>query len=165
MSVFSAVFSRSPKGWTGAEVDLTEVEGIDDVADLMRDTAAAMGAGEEGMLLFAEADDEWFGIVRVDDRNDPRVFLSDVRAVRGHPVALLFLETGAAPEPEEEDAEGTGQTPYPDPSGDTGLLADFGTSGAELVALTLREGLLPADALAEVADRAGFAEALDALRV
>ncbi|GLU47031.1 tRNA adenosine deaminase-associated protein [Nocardiopsis ansamitocini] len=165
MSIFSVVFSRASRGWTGVEVDLAEVEGIDDVADLMRDTAAALDADEATMLLFAEADDEWFGIVRVDDHNDPRVFLSDVRAVQDNPVAELFLEPGAQAQPEDEEGEGAAQTPYPGPVGDTGLLSDLGTTADELMALTLREGLLPADALAVVADRAGFAEALDVMRV
>lgn len=161
MSVFSAVFARSPKGWTGAEVDLTDVDSIDDIADLMRDTVAVMNADEETMLLFAEADDEWFGIVRVDDREDPRVFLSDSRAVRAHRVAALFLEVDGM---DGAEGEGIGQAPYSDPSGDVELLADLGTSGRELLALTLGEGLLPADALAAAAERAGFAEFLDVLR-
>ncbi|GAA3761806.1 putative tRNA adenosine deaminase-associated protein [Spinactinospora alkalitolerans] len=164
MSIFSAVFSRSAAGWTGAEIDLAEADGIDDVADLMRDVAGARdpGAAEGTMILMVEADDEWFGIVRVDDHNDPQVFLSDARVVPGYPLAALLLDGKGDGEPEE--AEGTGQTPYPDPAGDSGLLSDFGTSGEELLALTLREGLLPADALDEVAGRAGFAESLDALR-
>ncbi|MEY9214371.1 tRNA adenosine deaminase-associated protein [Thermobifida halotolerans] len=163
MPVFAAVFSRSWDGWTGTEVDLADLDGIDDVADLMRDAVAAMDADEAAVVLLAEADDEWFGIVRIDDNNDPRVFLSDTRVVHNHPTAQLFLESDPVPETEEEP-EGTGQTPYPDPVGDTELLADLGTPGDELLALTLREGLLPADALTTVADRAGFAEPLDELR-
>lgn len=140
-----------------------EADGIDDVADLMRDTAADAGADEETMLLFAEADDEWFGIVRVDDHSDPRCFLSDGRAVYAHPVAALVAGADGVVEP--EDGEGTGRSPHADPCGDPELLADFDTSGEELLALTARGGLLPADALAAVAERAGFAEVLDALRV
>ncbi|MGI5119554.1 tRNA adenosine deaminase-associated protein [Marinactinospora thermotolerans] len=166
MSIFSAVFSRSADGWTGTEVDLTDVEGIDDVADLMRDIAAAHdpGAAEDTMLLLAEADDEWFGIVRVDDRADPRVFLSDARMVHGYPIAALLLEDTVAVAAGDEEEERGGQRPYPDPGGDAGLLVDLGTPEETLLALTLREGVLPADALATIADHAGFADALDALR-
>ncbi|RCV53799.1 tRNA adenosine deaminase-associated protein [Marinitenerispora sediminis] len=164
MSIFSAVFSRSAGAWRGAEVDLADVDGIDDVADLMRDVVGAWdpAAIEGTMLLVLEADDEWFGIVRVDDHADPRVFLSDRRVVHGYPVVGLLLET-ANPDV-AEDAEGTGQTPYPEPVGDSEVLADLGTPGTDLLALTHREGVLPADALAALAERAGFADSLDALR-
>lgn len=162
MPVFAAVFSRSADGWTGTEVDVADLDGIDDVADLMRDVAAAAEADETAVVLVAEADDEWFGIARIDDTGDPRAFLSDLRVVYGHPAARLFLEDGRGPG--DEEAEGTGQPPYPEPAGDAELLADLGTPGSELLALTLREGVLPADALTTVADRAGFAELLDELR-
>ncbi|PSK95468.1 putative tRNA adenosine deaminase-associated protein [Murinocardiopsis flavida] len=165
MSIFSAVFGRSNGTWAGGEVDLSEAESIDDITDLMRDVAGAEDpdAAEGTMVLLMEADDEWFGVVRVDDRADPRVFLSDARAVHSNAVAALLLDSGTIHEPEM--VEGTGQKPYPDPGGDTGLLADLGTAPADLIALTLGEGLLPADALAVLAERAGFADSLDALRV
>ena len=94
MPVFAAVFSRSADGWTGTEVDVADLDEIDDVADLMRDVAAAVEADETAVVLVAEADDEWFGIARIDDTGDPRAFLSDLRVVYGHPAARLFLEDG-----------------------------------------------------------------------
>ncbi|MFC7327984.1 tRNA adenosine deaminase-associated protein [Marinactinospora rubrisoli] len=164
MSIFSAVFSHSDGEWRGTEVDLADVGGIDDVADLMRDVVGSWdpAAVAGTMLLVLEADDEWFGIVRVDDHADPRVFLSDRRVVHGYPVVALLLET-ADPDV-AEDVEGTGQTPYPEPVGDPEVLAELGTPGADLLTLTHREGVLPADALAILAERAGFAESLDTLR-
>lgn len=164
MSIFSAVFARAGGDWESGEVDLAEAGSIDDITDLMRDVAGAddPAAAEGVMVLLMEADDEWFGVVRVDDRADPRVFLSDARAVHSNPVAELLLDSGAIHEPEV--VEGTGQKPFPEPGGDTELLSDLGTGSADLLALTLGEGLLPADALAVLAERAGFAEALDALR-
>lgn len=165
VSIFSAVFSRFGAGWTGTEIDLEEVESIDDVADLMRDAAGAHdpGAAEGTMVLVLEADDEWFGLVRVDDHGDPRVFLSDVRVVNDHPVAALLLDSGAiqAPEP----VEGTGQKPVPDPGGDHEILDDLGTPPADLVSLTLGGGMLPSDVLADIAERAGFSGPLDSLRI
>ncbi|WP_344968115.1 tRNA adenosine deaminase-associated protein [Salinactinospora qingdaonensis] len=169
MSIFAAVFARSADDWSGIEIDLSDVGGIDDVVDLMRDVVSARDtvAAEGTMILMVEADDEWFGIVRVDDHANPQVFVSDTRVVDGYPIAAVLLETdGQLEEAEDpEDAEGTGQTPYPDPAGDSTLLDDLGTPEEDLVALTLREGVLPADALAAVADRAGFADSFDALRI
>ncbi|MFC3997908.1 tRNA adenosine deaminase-associated protein [Nocardiopsis sediminis] len=165
MSIFSAVFSRSAGGWWGAEAEVAQAGGIDDIADLMRDVVAAHDpdAAEGTMVLMLEADDEWFAVVRVDDHGDPRVFLSDVRVVHEHPVAEILLDTGTIQAPEQ--AEGTGQKPYPVPGGDDSLLADLGIPATELVELTLSEGLLPGDVLDELSERAGFAERLDALRL
>ena len=163
MAVFAAVFSHAADGWTGTEVDLAEYEGIDDLADRMRDTAAAESTAETSVVVLAEADDEWFGVARLDDTGEPRAFLSDMRVVYGHPAARLFLETDGGID-DDQETEGTGQNPYPEPVGDPDLLDDLGIPGTELMALTTREGILPADALTTIADRAGFAGELDELR-
>ncbi|MUL41255.1 hypothetical protein FZ103_08690 [Streptomonospora sp. PA3] len=161
MSIFSAVFCSVADEWTGVETELDDAASIDDVADTMRDVSGAAADGT--MVLLMEADDEWFAVVRVEDHSDPRVFLSDVRVVHEHPLAALLLDSGEieAPEP----AEGTGQKPYPQPGGDTGLLDDLGTPARDLVSLTTTEGMLPGDVLAEIAERAGFGEPLEALRL
>ncbi|MBV2364050.1 tRNA adenosine deaminase-associated protein [Streptomonospora nanhaiensis] len=164
MAIFSAVFCRGQDDeWrgVGVEGDLAEAATIDDIADTMRDVSGA--AAEGTMVLLVEADDEWFAVVRVDDHTDPRVFLSDVRVVHEHPVAALLQQSGGIEAPEQ--TEGTGQKPYPVPGGDTELLADIGVPAGDLVSLTTSEGLLPGDVLAEIAERAGFAEPLDALRL
>ncbi|RNL83208.1 tRNA adenosine deaminase-associated protein [Halostreptopolyspora alba] len=165
MSVFAAVFCRSADTWLGTEVDLSGTESIDDVADLMRDVSGVHGpdAAEGTMLLLIEADDEWFGLVRVDDHSDPLVFLSDARVVHEHPLAALLLESGEFEPPEQ--TEGTGQKPYPDPGGTAALLSDIGIPEDDLLSLTLSEGILPGDVLSTVAERAGFAEDLDSLRL
>ncbi|MDA8372565.1 MAG: tRNA adenosine deaminase-associated protein [Nocardiopsaceae bacterium] len=165
MSIFSATFSCSAGAWRGVEADLAEADSIDDIADIMRDAAAAHApdAVEGTMVLLIEADDEWFALVRVDDHGDPRVFLSDARVVMQHPVAELLLDSGEIHIPEQ--AEGKGPEPYPDPSGDGEILADLGIPAADLLALTLSEGMLPGDVLAEIAERAGFAAPLEALRL
>jgi putative tRNA adenosine deaminase-associated protein len=49
------------------------------------------------------------------------------------------------------------------PAGDTELLTDFGVEAATLVDLS-RDGLLPADALAELAEALGAADELEAVR-
>ncbi|GAA4917663.1 tRNA adenosine deaminase-associated protein [Streptomonospora salina] len=161
MSIFSAVFCRVADEWTGTETELDDAATIDDVADAMRD--ACGGAAEGTMVLVMEADDEWFAVVRVEDHADPRVFLSDVRVVHESQVAALLLDSGEIEAPEQ--AEGTGQKPYPQPGGDSRLLDDLGTPASDLEALTTSEGLLPGDVLTDVAERAGFGEPLEALRL
>lgn len=49
------------------------------------------------------------------------------------------------------------------PAGDADLLTDFGVEAAALVDLA-RDGLLPADALAELAEALGAADELEAVR-
>ena len=162
MSTFAAVFAPNGRTWRGAEVDLGDVEVIDDITDLMLDYETEWGS--DMALLLVEADDEWFAVVRVDvTGSDPRVYLSDGRVVHDHPVAGILSEAGGlgAPLP----AESAGARPDPRPDGDEGLLTDLGVPGEELRSLSAGGGVLPGDVLAVVAERTGFAELLDAMRL
>jgi putative tRNA adenosine deaminase-associated protein len=147
---FSVAFARSDTGWIGTEADLTDVAGVDDIADIMRETAVET-AGDTVVLL-VEEEDEWFAVVRLDDGEDPRVFLSDPRAVLSSDLARMLHE-------QIGDVE---EVPAEDPVGDAALLADLGTPPAALT--QLGERTLPGDALAVIAEHAGFAEDYDRLR-
>lgn len=162
MSTFAAVFAPNGKTWRGTEVDLGGVEAIDDITDLMLDLATDWGSGLT--LLLVEADDEWFAVIRVDESDpDPRVYLSDGRVVHDHPLAGVLSEAGGlgAPMP----AESAGARPDPRPDGDGGLLTDLGVTGDELADLSVGGGVLPSDVLAVVAERSGFADLLDSMRL
>lgn len=150
MSYFAAVFARTPHGWTGKEADLDEVESLDDIADLMSDAA------DEGdpVLLLVEENDEWFAVARMDRDSDLRVFISDVRAPLTSELAAIFAEYSA-----DEDDRDRAQV-----GGDLDLLDDLGTNATDLVALATEKGLLPADALLALAERAGFGDEYDQLR-
>ena len=165
MSYFAAALARTAESWTGVEVDLDEIEDIEALTDLMRDlTGDAPGPA----LLMLEEDDEYVAIVRVDGGatglGEPRVFLSDRRAVQGSDVAAMLWEEVDPDEEDEVDDEDEGTRPVAEPVGDTELLADLGTPGAELVQLCAEEGLLPADVLTAVCERAGCADVLEDLR-
>jgi putative tRNA adenosine deaminase-associated protein len=148
---FSVAFARTDAGWIGTETDLTEVAGVDDITDIMRETAVET-AGDTVVLL-VEQEDEWFAVVRLDDGEDPRVFLSDPRAALNNDLAhMLHDQLGDADEEIASD----------EPVGDPGLLADLGTDAGRLT--DLGERTLPGDALAVIAERAGFAEEYDRLR-
>ncbi|TQN28554.1 putative tRNA adenosine deaminase-associated protein [Haloactinospora alba] len=165
MSIFSVVLFHRGGSWHGAELELEEdVATIDDIADRMRDAALAGDVSPDGetMLLLIEADDEWFGIVRVDGHEEPRVFLSDSRVMNDYTMAALLVESGGMTPPEQ--VEGTGQKPHPTPGGDRELLGDLGVTEAELTALTASEGTLPGDALTSLAEQVGFDEVLEPLR-
>jgi putative tRNA adenosine deaminase-associated protein len=145
---FSAAFARTDAGWIGAEVDLTEVAALDDVADIMRE--AAVETSGDTVVLLVEQEDEWFAVLRLDDGEDPRVFLSDSRSrLYSELAAILHEQIGAAEESDE-------------PAGDASLLADLGTGSERLT--ELGERTLPSDALSAVAESAGFAEEYERLR-
>jgi putative tRNA adenosine deaminase-associated protein len=147
---FSVAFARSDAGWIGTETDLAEVAGVDDITDIMRETAVET-AGDTVVLLI-EQEDEWFAVVRLDDGEDPRVFLSDPRATQTSELAHML----------HEQIGDIDEVPTEDPVGDAGLLSDLGTEPSRLT--QLGERTLPGDALAVIAERAGFAEDYDRLR-
>ncbi|OLT28693.1 hypothetical protein BJF83_14415 [Nocardiopsis sp. CNR-923] len=161
MSTFAAVFAPNGKAWRGTEVDLGPVDAIDDVTELMIDFAAERGS--DLSLLLVEADDEWFAVVRAEETGDPRVYLSDARVVHDHPLAGVLSEAGGlgAPQP----AESAGARPNPVPTGDGDLLTDLGVTEDELRSLSTGGGVLPSDVLAVVAERAGFSDILDGMRL
>lgn len=164
MTYFAAALTRTDDGWTGRELDLHELDDLESLADELRDLS---GETDGPALLLLEEDDEYVAVVRVDggtgSLDEPRVFLSDRRAVLGSDVAaMLWDEDDEEPVEDDEDDEGT--RPVAEPVGDAALLADLGTSADVLLDLCAEEGLLPADVLTGVAERAGFLDVLDSLR-
>ena len=164
MSYFAAAVTRTDDGWSGREMDLEEIDDLEALAEELRDLS---GDGAGPALLLLEEDDEYVAVVRVDGGvgalDDPRVFLSDRRAVLGSDVAAMLWEDVALEEPGvDEDDEGL--RPVAEPVGDSALLADLGTPSDALLDLCAEEGLLPADVLSGVADRAGFLDVLEGLR-
>ncbi len=164
MSYFAAALARTEGGWTGEELDLSEVEDLEQLAELLRDLT---GDGAGPALLLLEEDDEHLAVVRVDggtgSLDEPRVFLSDRRAVQASEVAQMLWEDAEAPVEDEED-EDEGTRPIAEPVGDTAILADLGTPADDLVELCAEEGLLPADVLTAVCERAGCVDVLESLR-
>ncbi|MCD0453235.1 hypothetical protein LO762_29235 [Actinocorallia sp. API 0066] len=155
MPYFAAVFAQTDSGWIAAEADLGQAEQPEDVTDLMREAAVEAAADTPGeiVVLLVEENDTWFGVVRVDGEDDPRIFLSDAAAAQASGLGGLIAELVA--DGLEPKADG-------DPAGDPAVLTDLGTDADRL--LGLAERAVPTDALADLAEHAGFAEELDALR-
>jgi putative tRNA adenosine deaminase-associated protein len=147
VSYFAAVFARTEAGWIGADADLSEIINLDDVADLMRETAVE--ATGDLVLMLLEEDDTWFGVIRLDIDDEPRVFLSDPEAGRTSRIASQLVES-------------LGELPDGAPAGELTLLDDLGTGADRLVELS--ERALPGDALTIVAEQAGFVDEFDRLR-
>jgi putative tRNA adenosine deaminase-associated protein len=165
VSYFAAALARTDESWTGVEVDLDELDDIEALTDLLRDLT---GEGPGPALLLLEEDDEYVAIVRVDGGTaglgEPRVFLSDRRAVQGSDVAAMLWEEVDPDDESDDDEDDEGTRPVAEPVGDTELMSDLGTPGSQLVDLCAEEGLLPADVLTTVCEKAGCADVLEELR-
>jgi putative tRNA adenosine deaminase-associated protein len=167
---FAAALSRRASGWSGEELDLKDVEDLDGVIEEMR----RYSDDADLQLMFVEEDDEWFAIVRVGEDGDPRVFLSDGRAMESSELGAMLGEAAAVAEPRDEDDnedddgdddDDNGVQTSGDPVGDPDVLADLGTPSARLIALCAEEGQLPADIISTLCESAGCLDALDALRL
>ncbi|MEV6208705.1 hypothetical protein [Kitasatospora sp. NPDC051914] len=184
MAYFAAVLARTDGGWDVSETELDDVETLADLADLAREAAQ----DDDSVLVFIEQEDAWFGVVRVDGEDDPRIFVSDgAAAARSSYGSVLTDElidaedfddldvlVADVEEDDEEAAAESGEDADDEdadgpigaqagPLGDSDLLADFGLSARELLALA-GEGAVPGDALAEIADALGAGEVLEAVR-
>ncbi len=155
----AVVMSRSLDGWSGQERDLDDVEDLDSLADELRDDEHPL------RLLFIEEDDEWVGIIRVEPDADPRVFLSDRRALETSELAeRLFADALPITVPSDDADDEETARPNAEPVGEDDVLADQGTPGDVLVQLCASEGMLPADVISELCERAGCTDALDQVR-
>ena len=171
MSYFAAAAVRGSKGWSAAEVDLTGVADIEEVVERLRDVEPDAPVA----LLFVESDDAYLAILRLDDGEDLRVFGSDGAFAEESRLGALLLGDVETPVPEiddvvsvppESDEEPVKPPADPDvePVGDADLLADLGVPAGRLLALVGREGMLPADVTAEVAQVIGAGDVIEELR-
>ncbi|WP_326689374.1 MULTISPECIES: hypothetical protein [unclassified Streptomyces] len=179
---FAALLARTEDGWEASDTELDDVETLADLADLAREATTE----DETVLVCIEQEGEWFGVVRVDGEEDPRVFVSDAAAAMRSSYGEILLsdellgrepEDPAAldqlvdldgtedgePEDDEEDeaavtATGDADSTPAGPIGDAGILSDLGMTDKALRSLT------PEDALSEVADALGCTDVLEAVR-
>ncbi|MEU4797192.1 hypothetical protein [Streptomyces sp. NPDC023327] len=182
---FAALLARTEDGWEASDTDLDDVETLADLADLAREATA--DHADDTVLVFIEQDDAWFGVVRVDGEEDPRIFVSDAAAAARSAYGEILLtdemlgrdpgaddtvadldaldldgtEDGEPQEmaDEEEDVPVvTGDAVPAGPLGDAQLLTDLGVPQKDLL------GLEAGDALNEIADILGAAEVLETVR-
>jgi putative tRNA adenosine deaminase-associated protein len=157
---FAAALVQSTDGWSAREVDMDNVEDLDSLVELLRDAAESGTA-----LFFLEEDDEYLAIVRVDGDGDPRTFISDDRAVGTSNLAALVMEDVAPPEEADaEDDEDESTRPDAEVAGDADIVASFGVPADRLVDLCHTEGMLPADIVSAICEKAGCLDALDEIR-
>ncbi|CAL9478391.1 hypothetical protein SUDANB58_03006 [Streptomyces sp. enrichment culture] len=176
---FAALLARTEDGWEASDTELDDVETLSDLADLAREASP----DEDTVLVLIEQEGAWFGVVRVDGEDDPRIYVSDasaaVRSSYGELLLtdeLLGREPGdSAPDLDALDLDGTEDGDPEDdadaaeppavtestvphgPVGDAEILEDLGVSEKELRSLT-------EDALTEIAEALGASETLETVR-
>jgi len=157
---FAVALAQSTGGWHGQEVDLDGVEDLDSLVEMLRDIADG-----GTVLFFLEEDDEYLAVVRVDGDSDPRTFISDDRAIFTSAHAALLMEDVAPPEDVElDDDDDEGTRPDAEVAGDADIVASYGISSDRLVELCATEGMLPADIVTAICEKAGCADVLDETR-
>ncbi|MGW6272372.1 MULTISPECIES: tRNA adenosine deaminase-associated protein [unclassified Streptomyces] len=187
---FAALLARTEDGWEASDTELDDVETLSDLTDLARE-ATAGSAEDDTVLVFIEQEGAWFGVVRVDGEEDPRIYVSDAAAAaRSSYGEILLTDEMLGREPGTDDPgvdldaldlDGTedGEPAGPDAAPDTADDDTGGASGEAVPAGPLGDselltdlgvpekellGLEPGDALSDIAEILGAAEVLETVR-
>ncbi|MFE7897945.1 hypothetical protein ACFU3E_10560 [Streptomyces sp. NPDC057424] len=179
---FAALLARTEDGWEASDTELDDVETLSDLADLAREASP----DEDTVLVLIEQEDAWFGVVRVDGEEDPRIYVSDAAAAARSSYGEILLtdellgrdpddgdvldaldldgtEDGESDDNEDDDAEdgagtaGSAESVPHGPVGDALILDDLGVSEKEL-------RLMSTDAVTEIAESLGASETLETVR-
>ncbi|AEN11294.1 MULTISPECIES: hypothetical protein [unclassified Streptomyces] len=97
---FAALLARTEDGWEASDTELDDVETLSDLTDLAREASV----DEDTVLVYIEQEDAWFGVVRVDGEEDPRIYVSDASAAaRSSYGEILLTDEMLGREPGAED--------------------------------------------------------------
>ncbi|CAL9491514.1 tRNA adenosine deaminase-associated protein [Streptomyces sp. enrichment culture] len=174
---FAALLARTEDGWEASDTELDDVETLSDLADLAREASP----DEDTVLVLIEQEDAWFGVVRVDGEDDPRIYVSDASAAARSSYGEILLtdellgrepgdddadldaldldgtEDGDDEESDDDGAAASAESVPHGPVGDPGILDDLGVSEKELKSLS-------SDAVTEIAEALGASETLETVR-
>ncbi|MFF3502040.1 hypothetical protein [Streptomyces sp. NPDC003247] len=171
---FAALLARTEDGWEASDTELDDVETLSDLADLAREASP----DEDTVLVLIEQEDSWFGVVRIDGEDDPRIYVSDAAAAARSSYGEILLtdellgrDTDSGDDLDSLDLDGTEDGEDDDgeddgsaaeavphgPVGDAAVLDDLGVSEKELKSLS-------EDALTEIAEALGASEVLETVR-
>ncbi|WP_055713419.1 hypothetical protein [Streptomyces torulosus] len=174
---FAALLARTEDGWEASDTELDDVETLSDLADLAREASP----DDDTVLVLIEQEDAWFGVVRIDGEDDPRIYISDAAAAARSSYGEILLtaellgkepgddvpdldsldldgtEDGEPDDDDDDDDTAAEAVPH-SPVGDTEILDDLGVSEKELRALDAD------DALNSIAEALGASEVLETVR-
>ncbi len=176
---FAALLARTEDGWEASDTELDDVESLSDLAALAREASPE----DDTVLVLIEQEDAWFGVVRIDGEDDPRIYVSDAAAAARSSYGEILLtdellgrdpddddvvdldsldldgtEDGDTEEDDDEDGTSSAEAVPHSPVGDSQILDDLGVGEKEL-------RLLDADdALSSIAEALGASEVLETVR-
>ncbi|MCK9899267.1 tRNA adenosine deaminase [Parafrankia colletiae] len=160
MTTKGIAIAQNAGRWTAHDLDIADMEDLDSLVDAMHDLSSGT------VIAFVEEDDEYLAIVRITARDpDPKVFLSDRRVLLTSDHAeRLFADALPSMAGLDDDSDDDAPVGQASPVGDLDLLADLGTPTEALLELIAEEGMLPADVISAVSERAGAGEIFDDVR-
>ncbi|MEU6404067.1 hypothetical protein [Streptomyces sp. NPDC046985] len=177
---FAALLARTEDGWEASDTELDDVETLADLADLARQASPE----DDIVLVLIEQEDAWFGVVRVDGEEDPRIYVSDAAAAARSSYGEILLtdellgrepddgadldsldldgtedgEPAASDDDDDEEEASSDEAIAHGPLGDAEILDDLGVSQKELRILDAE------DALSAIAEALGASEVLETVR-
>lgn len=179
MSYFSEILADTGDGFRALDVDVRDATDLDSLVDMMRTS----GSDDGEAVAVIEHEDEWFGLVRLCEDNEVKVFLSDLRAVELSPFAAIFTdyldsrpdayeaepeeefgldeEASASDEDEDEEDEEVEMLDFDGDAewgGDADIYADRGLPAADLIEQVEKYRSDPARVVAHVGETVGFAD-------
>ena len=146
---FCVVVYREDDVWDAEVLPAALTENLDGLIQALRQQ---LGIG--GVIGLAAVGDDFFVALRVLG-SQVSVFLSDLTAAVDWPLAWQVLDYLDIPVPEDEDLDQVL------PAGDMSIFADLGVDEMELGALSGDLDLFPDEALAIIARKLGFGQALE----
>ncbi len=146
---FAVIVYREEDRW---EADVLPTAVTADLGGLLRALRRQPCIG--GTIGFAGVGDDFFVAVRVLGE-DVSLFLSDLTAAADYPLARQVLEALDIPVPSDDDLDQVL------PAGDLSIFADLGLDEMELGAVAADLDLYPEDAVAHIAERLRFGDAVE----
>ncbi|MDJ0384029.1 hypothetical protein [Streptomyces sp. G-G2] len=98
---FAALLARTEDGWEASDTDLDNVESLTDLIDLARSTAV----DDDTVVALIEQEDAWFGVVRVDGEEDPRIFVSNAAAASRSSYGSMLTDELLGSDEEEDELD------------------------------------------------------------
>ncbi|MFD9318028.1 hypothetical protein ACFWDQ_09995 [Streptomyces sp. NPDC060053] len=182
---FAALLARTEDGWEASDTELDDVETLSDLAELAREASP----DDDTVLVLIEQEDSWFGVVRIDGEEDPRIFVSDAAAAaRSSYGEILLTDELLGRDPGDDDdldaldldgtEDGENEDADEDEDEDQGAVSTVngsteavphGPVGDAGILDDLGVGekelrSLSADAVTEIADALGASEVLETVR-
>src|ERR1043165_9561596 len=148
---FAVIVYREEDQWEADVLPSAVTADLDDFVQALR-RQPSMG----GTIGFAGVDDFFFVAVRVLG-DDVSMFLSDLTAAVDYPLARQVLETLDLPVSADDE-----ELDQVLPAGDMSIFADLGLDEMELGAISADLDLYPEDAVALIAERLRFGDAVAA---